>query len=164
MWMSRWWKWWLPWFVEGSAAYRERSPFNCNGSCPNARNICPGLWWHNTMGWFTWLVHHVLGHIQQQSVATWKSFILLQHFLFVYYYFNYILYYYCCEGVDGTWRAHDIAQSCEDSCTFMMHGKIREFDSIVTPNIVWLAQLTSFSVVWQIFHSPTAQASAGLMQ
>ena len=28
--------------------YRARSPFECNRSCPNARDIYPGLWWHNT--------------------------------------------------------------------------------------------------------------------
>jgi len=28
--------------------YGGRSPFECNGSCSNAMDICPGLWWHNT--------------------------------------------------------------------------------------------------------------------
>ena len=38
----------LPWFIEGSARYRKRSPFKCNGSCLNVRDIQVGPWWHNT--------------------------------------------------------------------------------------------------------------------
>jgi len=29
--------------------YRKRSPSKYNGSCPNARDILLGLWWHNTL-------------------------------------------------------------------------------------------------------------------
>jgi len=29
--------------------YRKKSPSEYNGSCLNARDICPGLWWQYTM-------------------------------------------------------------------------------------------------------------------
>ena len=43
------------------------------------------------------------------------------------------------------------------SC-IMKQGKISKIESVVT----WLAWLMSFSVMWQIFRSPTAQASAAI--
>ena len=52
----------LPWFVEGSASYIERGHhLNVNISCPNARDICPGLWWHNTP---TCGIYHCGGNVE----------------------------------------------------------------------------------------------------
>ena len=42
-------------------------------------------------------------------------------------------------GHEGLTTLHKVVRI---SCTFMMHGKISEFDSVVAPNFVQLAQLT----------------------
>src|SRR5882724_9329361 len=83
------------------------------------------------------------------------SVIFLQHFLFVSLYYIYILLLVReLMGHEGLMTLHNAMRI---SC-IMMWGKFSKFDSVVT----WLAQLTSFSVAWQIFHSPTAQASAAI--
>ena len=49
-------------FAEGNAAYIDRGHhLEYNGTCLNVRNICLGLWWHNTM----WCVS--VGDEQQES-------------------------------------------------------------------------------------------------
>jgi len=83
------------------------------------------------------------------------SVIFLQHFLFVSLYYIFLLLLVReLMGHEGLTTLHKAARI---SC-IMTQGKISKFDSIVT----WLAQLMSFSVMQQMFCSPTAQASAAM--
>ena len=92
----------------------------------------------------------------------------LSYFHNIFYLYIIILTIYCIITVVRELMAHEglatLHKVTRISCTFMTHGKISEFDSVVTPNFIQLAWLTLFSVMWQIFHSPTAQASESLLQ